>query len=95
MADPIIGYRGGQPGDPIGLAWWLERDAALREACRWPRAASSVIDGVMMLSGEVVTAELPRDKIAAHVERGGRPELLAHPRSVRIIGREKVELPVG
>lgn len=94
VEDPITAFRGGQPGDPIGMAWWLDREAAVREACRWPRASSTVIDGVMMLGGEVVTAGLPRDKVVAHVQRGGVDELIAHPRSVRIIGRESVQLPV-
>lgn len=94
LEDPITAFRGGQPGDPMGMAWSIDREAAVREACRWPRAASSVVDGVMMLGGEIVIAQLPRGKVAAHVERAGVDELIAHPRSVRIIGRESVQLPV-
>lgn len=92
--EPIIAHRGGQPGDPVGLAWTMDRDAAVAEACRWPRAASVVVDGTMLLTGEIVTAQLPRAKVVARVERAGVDELIAHPRSVRIIGHEPVRVPV-
>ena len=93
-ADPILGFRGGQRDDPLGMAWWIDLDAARRDALRWPRSAANNAEGEPVRAGFVITAAIPRDKIgAAFVGRWGT-EVIAHPRSVTILGRERIEEPL-
>lgn len=93
--DPVTGYRGGQPGDPVAMVWALEHDKAARSALRWPRAAATSESGASILAGEIVTAEIPRAKIVAHLTGPNGADVIAHPRSVRVVGRERVERPLG
>jgi len=93
--DPVIGYRGGQPGDPVAMVWALDHEKAARSALRWPRAAATSESGVSILAGEIVTAEVPCAKIVAHLTGPNGADVIAHPRSVRIVGRERVERPLS
>jgi hypothetical protein len=93
-ADPLLVYRGGQRDDPLGLVWLRNLEAARRAALRWPRAETTAADGSRMLAGVVITASVPRGAISAHLLHRTGSEIIAHPRVVQILGRERIEEPI-
>jgi hypothetical protein len=92
--DPLLVFRGGQRDDPVGMVWLRNLDAARRAALRWPRAESTAADGSKILTGVVITASVARAGISAHLVHRTGAEIVAHPRVVQILGRERVEEPL-
>jgi hypothetical protein len=93
-ADPLLVYRGGQRDDPIGMVWLRNLEAARRAALRWPRAETVAADGARILSGVVITASVPRARISGHLVHRTGSEIIAHPRVVQVLGRERIEEPL-
>jgi hypothetical protein len=92
--DPLLIYRGGQRDDPVGMVWLRDLEAARRAALRWPRAETTSDDGRRMLAGVVTTASVPRAAISAHIVHRLGSEIIAHPRVVQVLGRERIEEPL-
>jgi hypothetical protein len=92
--DPLLVYRGGQREDPIGMVWLRDLEAARRAALRWPQAETIADDGRLMLAGVVTTASVPVAAISAHLVHRTGSEIIAHPRVVQVLGRERIEEPL-
>jgi hypothetical protein len=93
-ADPLLVYRGGQRDDPIGMVWLRNLDAARRAALRWPRSEAPAADGTLVRVGVVITASVSTASISANLRHRTGSEIIAHPRVVTILGRERVEEPL-
>jgi hypothetical protein len=92
--DPLLVYRGGQRDDTIGMVWLRNLETARRAALRWPRAETVGSDGGRILAGVVTTASVARANISGHLVHRTGAEIIAHPRVVQILGRERIEEPL-
>lgn len=93
-ADPLLVFRGGQRDDPIGMVWLRNLNAARRAALRWPRSEDTAGDGTLVRAGVVITASVSTASISAHLRHRTGSEIIAHPRVVEVLGRERVEEPL-
>jgi hypothetical protein len=93
-ADPLLVYRGGQRDDPVGMMWLRHLGDARRRALKWPEAETTDSDGRPVLSGIIVTASVPRAAISAHLVHRVGTEIIAHPRVVQVLGRERIVEPL-
>jgi hypothetical protein len=90
-ADPLLVYRGGQRDDPPGMVWLRNLEDARRVALRWPRAEAVSDDGQRIVAGVITTASVARDAISAYLVHRTGAEVIAHPRLVQVLGRERIE----
>lgn len=93
-ADPLLIYRGGQRDEPLGMVWVRSLDLARRRALKWPEAETTDKDGRPILAGLVTTASVARGSISAHLVHRSGSEIIAHPRVVEILGRERIVEPL-
>lgn len=77
--DPLTIYRGAQSHDVLGLAWSLDCSVAAWFALRFDE------------TGQVIVGSVPRAKVAAYITNRDEAEVIAHPRSVTVAGREAVD----
>lgn len=92
--DPLLVYRGGRLDEPIGMVWVRSLDDARRRALKWPEAETTDRDGRRVLAGVIVTASVPSSAIRAHLVHRSGAEIIAHPRVVTILGRERISEPL-
>jgi hypothetical protein len=92
--DALLVYRGHHRDEPLGMMWFRKLDDARRRALKWPDAETTDSEGRPVLSGVIVTASVPRAAISAHLVHRVGTEIIAHPRVVQVLGRERIIEPL-